>query len=85
MKLLPRLAVYYPFCYLQNGVWKPRVVWVEVLTLHINNNTMRVRTLDPIPIDEDDLKDKGTVRVFDMAADEFFEKFIILERETFSP
>lgn len=76
---LPRLTVYYRNYRLvndENGetVWEGKDIEVEVLSVHFNAGTMRVRSVEKIAWSGGD---RGEIRSFDLPYTAFLEKYHI--------
>jgi hypothetical protein len=73
---LPRLNVFYHAHHLEKredgAHWVGQNIDVEVVSLHFNTGSMRVRSVEKIPHYDGDIP---AVRSFDMSCDEFFKYY----------
>ena len=73
---LPRLNVFYNAHHLEgkgnNCHWVGQNIDVEVVSLHFNTGSMRVRSVEKLPHYDGDIP---TIRSFDMSCEEFFKHY----------
>ena len=79
---LPRLSIFYPSHHLGkdakgNFKWIGEVIEVEVVTIHLRTNMMRVRSVQNIAWDS---KEKPQTKSFEVSADEFFKVYELVKK-----